>query len=149
MEKPYYFKFDDEGQLKGVYKRLSDNPDYESIKKFIQFYIIWQLDIPANQKSAIGIYFATDQALNDAEKIMSFGKQFGLENSYEFYDKDEQNTLNLNRITHPFLLEEDTDKLKEILTSDWKLFGSILLKNTDFWELLKTHVVSHKKVIKE
>lgn len=148
MEKPYYFKFDEEGHLKGVYRNLSDNPDYESIKKFIQFYVIWQLDIPANRKTALGIYFAEDKALNDAEKIIAFREQFDLRINYKFYDKDKQDVLNLNCIQHPFLIEEDIDKLKEVLESDWKLFGSTLSKNNEFWESLKEHVDSHKKVIK-
>lgn len=149
MEKPYYFKFDNEGQLKGVYHRLSDNPDYESIKKFIQFYVVWQLDIPANRKEALGIYFAEDKALNDNEKINTFNAQFELQLNYEFYDKDEQNTLNLNRLTYPFLAESETEKLHEILNSEWKLFGAVLSKNNEFWNSLKTHISSHKKVIKE
>lgn len=149
MEKPYYFKFDEDGALKGVYRNLSDNPDYESIKRYIQFYIVWQLDLPQEKRKALGICFAEDSTLNDFEKIESFGEQFDLENNFEFYDKDEKNILTLNNLKHPFLAEDDTKKLKQILKSKWKLFGSVLSKNNEFWKLLREHVESHKKVSKE
>jgi len=149
MEKPYYFKFNEDGYLKNIYRRLSDNPDYESIKKFIQFYVVWQLDVPQDTKTSLGIYFALDNALNDLEKIILFGKQFDLETNYEFYDKDEENTFVLNKVEYPFLSEDSIDKLKEILDSEWKLFGSVLSKNNEFWKLLENHVNSHKKVFKE
>lgn len=145
MEKPYYFKFDDEGSLKAVFRRLSDNPEYDNIKRFIQFYIVWQLDLEHPNKSPLGIYFAPDNMLNDLEKVNSFKKQFNLKEDWEFYDKDENGVLILNKGRYPFLSQDSTDILKEILESDWKLFGSLPNNDNEFWNLLRSHLSLHKK----
>jgi len=149
MEKSYFFKFDQDGSLEKVYTNLSDNPEYQSLQKYIQFYTVWQLDLELNKKASLGICFASDNMLNDIEKISKFNTQFNLEIGYKFYDKDEKGVLVLNKLSSPFLSKSESDKLNEILSSNWKLFGLVPSEDLDFWELLRKHVESHNKGSKE
>ena len=149
MEKPYHFKFNSEGSLEGVFITLSENPDYASLTKFLNFYVVWQLDLQNSKKYAAGIYFPANNTLNEKEKLKAFSDEFSIQKESEFYDKDTDGQLILNKIKAPFLSETNEQKLNEVLASDWQLFGHTIEKPQTFWKTLKGHVDSHTKLFKK
>lgn len=145
MEKSWYFSVSNDGVVLEVYNTLSDNPDYSKIKKYIRFYILWQLDLNSCKKNALGIYFPVDSELNTQDKLETFSKEFDLERNFEFYDYEDEELV-LNKISDPFISVEDFSKIEQIFNSDWVLFGKLSENLTEpFWQMLRDYLILKKK----
>jgi hypothetical protein len=140
IDKPYYFTLNENRHLTRVYERLDDNPDAATIQKFIRFSIMWQLNVPANQKMPLGIKFERDDELNNLEKLDAFAHEFDLEKNYEFYDTVDENELLRNQVDDVYLLTEDIEKLESILNSSWELFGIVPDVTSQFWTKITEHI---------
>lgn len=146
MERPYFFKFNNDSKLVGVFRDLSENPDYKALEKFVNFYIVWQLDISNNKKESLGICFPVDKSLNESQKIIAFQSQFNLQTDFEFYDVDAENNLMSNRISSPFVSSKDLDTLQKILGAGWQLCGTIDDLNSEFWKIIQKHIQTRQKI---
>jgi hypothetical protein len=142
IDKPYYFSLNEDRQLTRVYEKLSDNPEAESIQKFIRFSIIWQLNILQNEKTALGIKFEQDIELNNSEKLELFTAEFNLEKNYKFYDTLDEDELLQNKVSAPYILNEAIEKLEEIINSSWELFGVVPEISSQFWTKIAEHIAA-------
>jgi len=146
MEKPYFFKFNDESKVVGVFKDLSKNPDYKSLEKFLNFYIVWKLDLAQDTKEALGICFAEDATLNTSQKIKTLQEVFNLQMDFIFYDVDIDNNLIPNKVFFPFISINDIQILQKILESGWHLCGVSFESESEFWKILQKHTKANQKI---